>query len=165
MGTTIAEIMKTDVIWIEPTQPLYEAFQIMRNFNIRHLPVVETGSHKVVGVLSEGDIILHCQKKGITLELDSEVKVEKAMTREVVYCFPSSNVANVAATMISAKINSIPVLDELTKTLLGIVTTTDFLDQLCLNQELSGSDVQPIPLTNRPQQWSISVKKTSGSVT
>lgn len=145
---TIEEIMTRDVIWVDPKETLYEAFQLIRNFSIRHLPVVNAESKQIVGILSEGDIILHCHKNKNNLEIEKSVLVEDAMTKKVVYCYSSSNIFNVAATLITAKINSIPVLNEHNHELIGIVTTTDFLNQLCHSQEKAGKHVHPI---NHPQ--------------
>lgn len=148
MGKVIKEIMTKDVVWVNPKQTLLDALNLIRKFNIRHLPVVDKNTKELVGLLSEGDIILYCQKKGEKLEVDTNITVSEAMSRNVIYCYPSSSMANVAATMISAKIDSIPVLEGKEKKLVGIVTTTDLLDELCLAEELNGENVWPLKYDN-----------------
>lgn len=53
--TKIKDIMETDLITIAPGKDIYEAMQVMRNHNIRQLPVIEKG--KLVGFLTAKDIL------------------------------------------------------------------------------------------------------------
>lgn len=51
----INDVMATDLITIAPGKDIYEAMQVMRNHNIRQLPVLEKG--KLVGFLTAKDIL------------------------------------------------------------------------------------------------------------
>ena len=51
--------------------------------------------------------------------------VSEGMVKDVVVCSPSTHLCDVAATMMACKINSIPVVSG--KTIVGIITSTDFL--------------------------------------
>lgn len=53
--TSAGEIMTSPVQAIEPEKDLYEAILLMKNLDIRHLPVLDRG--RVVGFLSEKDIM------------------------------------------------------------------------------------------------------------
>lgn len=53
--TKIKDVMETELITIAPGKDIYEAMQIMRNHNIRQLPVIEKG--KLVGFLTAKDIL------------------------------------------------------------------------------------------------------------
>ncbi len=53
--TKIKDVMETDLITIAPGKDIYEAMQVMRNHNIRQLPVLEKG--KLVGFLTAKDIL------------------------------------------------------------------------------------------------------------
>ena len=60
LGTSVEEIMITNVITIEPDSTLEEAIKIMKESTsgsgiLNQLPVVENG--KLVGIISDGDII------------------------------------------------------------------------------------------------------------
>lgn len=53
-STQVSEISSTGVATMEPSQSIEEAVQIMREHDIRRLPVVENG--RPVGILSLGDL-------------------------------------------------------------------------------------------------------------
>lgn len=57
LGQTVGEVMTDKPISIQSHQTLREAAQLMHEKKIRRLPVVETGNHKVIGILTQGDII------------------------------------------------------------------------------------------------------------
>lgn len=51
----VKDIMATDLITINPGKDIYDAMKVMRDHNIRQLPVVEKG--KLVGFLTAKDIL------------------------------------------------------------------------------------------------------------
>ncbi|MEM4637929.1 MAG: CBS domain-containing protein [Candidatus Woesearchaeota archaeon] len=51
----VKDIMATDLITISPGKDIYDAMKVMRDHNIRQLPVVEKG--KLVGFLTAKDIL------------------------------------------------------------------------------------------------------------
>jgi signal-transduction protein with cAMP-binding, CBS, and nucleotidyltransferase domain len=53
--TKVSDVMITDMITMEPSADIYEALVVMRDNNIRHLPVVYKG--KMVGYLTIKDIL------------------------------------------------------------------------------------------------------------
>ena len=148
MDKSVKHLMSIEVVSVNPEQTIHDALNEMRKHEIRHLPVVTRRKGKLVGLLSEGDVLLYLQKNGTALEVDERVLVGDAMSKEVVYCYPNSKVVNVAATMITAKIDSVPIIEPSTNKLVGIVTTTDLLDDMCLAFELNGGSVRPLKYNN-----------------
>lgn len=122
------DAMSEDVIWTRPHHKLQGALQLMQEFKIRHLPVLNERD-QIVGLLSEGDILLsgHFEKR--QLKLPPNTIVNQAMSRNVITCFPSSPLEDVASTMISYKINCLPVVQA--NLLVGIITTSDILSLFC----------------------------------
>lgn len=53
--TTVAEIMSSPPICVEPSTPLAQCMHIVTERRVRHLPVVEAG--RIVGVVSSGDLV------------------------------------------------------------------------------------------------------------
>jgi CBS domain-containing protein len=53
--TLVREIMKVQVICVEPNRPVEDCMSIMSSRRIRHLPVIEEG--RLVGIVSIGDIV------------------------------------------------------------------------------------------------------------
>lgn len=54
-STLIRDIMTTSMITLNPEQSLEECMEMMTNFHIRHLPVLENG--RLVGMVSQGDVV------------------------------------------------------------------------------------------------------------
>jgi len=51
----VSDIMETKLLTIEPAQDIYDALILMKDFNIRHLPVMD--GKKLVGLLTIKDIL------------------------------------------------------------------------------------------------------------
>ena len=54
-GTKVQDIMVTDMKQISPEKDIFEAIVMMRDFNIRHVPVID--SKKFVGLLTMKDVL------------------------------------------------------------------------------------------------------------
>jgi acetoin utilization protein AcuB len=96
---------------------------MMRNHQIRHLPVMSGG--QVTGVLSDRDVKLALSINGVDPE---NTKVEEIASSEVFLVKPDSKLDEVARTMSEKKIGSVLVIDH--HHLVGIFTTTDALKAL-----------------------------------
>lgn len=57
LGQTVGEVMTSKPISIQSSQSLREAAYIMHNKKISRLPVVDNQGYKVIGLLTQGDII------------------------------------------------------------------------------------------------------------
>jgi CBS domain-containing protein len=57
LGQTVGEVMTDKPISIKPSQSLREAAHLMHEKKIRRLPVVDEAEGKVIGILTQGDII------------------------------------------------------------------------------------------------------------
>jgi len=133
--------MTRNVIVVPPELTLAHAWQIMTRHDIRHLPVVRAGA--LIGMLSDRDVLA----RG-TLSSDGRVAVPphlivgEAMTATPLdTCEATTNVAELARTMVERKIDAIPVVTGLR--LVGLVTSTDLLTLLVDRQESVKSE--PLP--------------------
>ena len=121
------QAMTRDVICIGPNDALEVAHDIMGEWDIRHLPVVEDG--RLVGILSDRDVLLH-SSQGAGRDWDVEdVDVGAVMTPNPITCTPSDTIAHVATVMTERKIDSLPVVEE-DGDLVGLITSTDLLELL-----------------------------------
>jgi len=110
----LRDVVTADVITIGPHETARAALEEMRRHRIRHLVVVDGAS--VVGILSERDLG------------GSDESVRKLMSTDVVSASPATTLRQAANLMRGHTIGSLLVVDD--EKLLGLVTTTDLLDQL-----------------------------------
>ncbi|HJZ85744.1 MAG TPA: CBS domain-containing protein [Polyangia bacterium] len=123
MNLTIEAFMTPMPHSIGPDQTLTAAHEMMRNHDIRHLPVLQAG--RLVGILSQRD--LHLVE---TLEdVDpNDVTVEEAMTLDPYTVGPRAHLRTVATAMAEHKHGSAVVMRD--GRVVGIFTTVDALRAL-----------------------------------
>lgn len=113
----LREMMRTQVVTIEPTETAGAAWSTMRRRRIRHLVVTENDA--IVGVLSARDL----NGPG-----DPDRLVRDLMTPDAVSAEPDTTLDEAAELMLRDRIGSLPVVED--GRLVGIVTATDVLDEL-----------------------------------
>jgi acetoin utilization protein AcuB len=127
MREPVRGVMSRDVICISPTISIEDAFGIMSEIGIRHLPVVE--GERLVGLLSDRDLLplAELDAEG-ALTVKDEHEVAHLMTRDLIVCSPQTTVAEAAELMLTEKIDSVPVVsgDEF----VGLITSSDLLELL-----------------------------------
>ena len=102
---------------------LSQAHELMRQHQIRHLPVLEAG--KLVGIVSERDLNLFDR----LIALDPEVTVEDAMTSDVYTATCDEEVDSVVEKMAEHKYGSTVVVNR-RGVVEGIFTTVDGMQVL-----------------------------------
>ncbi len=123
----IREVMHPDPITVSPSMKLKDAYKIMQDKNIRHLPVAD--NDKIVGIITDRDLRLATSK--LTKQpYDVETEVEKIMSHPVQSTHPSDPIEIATRTMRELKIGCLPVVEDMK--LVGIVTGMDLLDALLL---------------------------------
>ncbi|WKK59800.1 MULTISPECIES: CBS domain-containing protein [unclassified Sphingobacterium] len=125
----VSQIMSKELITLTQKDSLYDAENLFKKHNIRHLPVVE--NKKLVGVVSYSDL-LKISYVDVTEEDDIEsvvydtYTVTQLMAKTPVSILPSSTVKEAAEILSKHSFHSIPVVEN--EELVGIVTTTDLLN-------------------------------------
>ena len=110
----IREWMTKDVITVTPDTSMLKASKLMKDHNIRRLPVLD-GKH-VVGIVSDRDIRAASPSKATTLDMHelyyllSEVKVKDIMTSDPVTVYDTDAVDAAALLMENKGIGGLPVL-------------------------------------------------------
>lgn len=141
----VKEIMTSKVYCLSPKDTLFDAYELMKTCQVTHVPVVK--EKKIVGMVSQGDVLLHANYRDRNLEL-RDLPISEVMSKDVVSCLPSASIASAAATMLCCRIEAIPVVD-VDGYLRGIVTSTDLLDYLCSLEEKAGRNVMPLDFLER----------------
>ncbi|HWN49999.1 MAG TPA: CBS domain-containing protein [Xanthobacteraceae bacterium] len=107
------------VLTIEPAATLATAVQMLAQRRIGAL-VVTGADHRIVGIISERDIVRVLGEKG-TAVLDAAVA--EVMTRKVVTCARNETIAEIMERMTGGKFRHVPVVEH--GRLVGIVSIGD----------------------------------------
>ncbi len=120
--------MTRDVVCISEQDSLEVARDIMKEWEIRHLPVMR--GKRLVGVLSNRDLLLYTEAEGFGTNQMSDRTVCEVMTNKPITCGPTDSISHIAGLMIENKIDCVPIVEANETGLLGLVTTTDLLELL-----------------------------------
>lgn len=129
----VRDWMTKNVITTRRNTSISSAHQIMRENNIRRLPVVENG--KLVGLISLGDVREASPSDATTLSiwelnyLWAQLVVDKVMTINVYTVKPDTSILDAAELMLEHKISGLPVIDA-DGSLVGILTESDVFRML-----------------------------------
>lgn len=128
--THVRDIMSSPAIVITPDTPIPAAMALMREKNIRHLPVVE--HDRLVGIISRGDLREASISEAINADIYelnfmlNRLAVSKLMSRTVLTVTPEAPLVHAAELMTENKISGLPVVDP-SGAVIGIVTESDLL--------------------------------------
>ena len=131
--TRVRDIMSSPAITVSPDTTLPAANALMKEKEIRHLPVLEKG--RLVGIVSRGDLREASISASINADqyelhfLLNKLTVGKLMTRKVRTVAPDALVVDAADLMTEHKIAGLPVVDA-DGAVVGIVTESDLLKML-----------------------------------
>lgn len=116
MKMALKDRMSRQLVTIERHVSAIEAHRIMRNYWIRHLPVVDEAEEYIIGMLSERDLLM---------ALSPDVPVEKLMSAPLKTFDIDTPARTVVDAMLADKISAylITKKDEV----VGIVTSEDML--------------------------------------
>ena len=123
----IEEIMNHNPISVTPEIKLNEAYNIMQNKGIRHLPILE--NNYLIGVVTDRDLRLATSKLA-EHPFDPGVSVKNIMSHPVKTASPSDPIESATQLMRELKIGCLPVVED--NKLVGIVTNSDLLDALLM---------------------------------
>lgn len=123
----IREVMKSNLVIISPKTKLADAYKLMIENKIRHLPVLE--NDRLVGVVTDRDLRLATSKLA-EHPFDSNTDIANVMSHPVQTAHPCDPIELATQVMRELKIGCLPIVEEMK--LVGIVTITDLLDALLL---------------------------------
>ena len=117
---TINDVMTRDVQSISPEQSVRKAAQMMDEFNIGSIPVCD--GNKLVGMITDRDITVRSTAAGQSPE---STRVGDVMSTDVRTCYSSQSVDEVLGQMGDVQIRRVPVVDQASHKLVGIVSLGD----------------------------------------
>lgn len=130
----IKDWMSTPVITIGPDESMMKASKLLKDKNIRRLPVVDEKG-KLIGILSDRDIKEASPSKATTLDVHelyyllSEIKVKDIMTKNPVRLKAEDSVEKAAVLLSEKSLGGLPIVDD-DDSVLGIITEKDMFDIL-----------------------------------
>lgn len=141
----IREVMNSEPVTITPETKLNDAYKLMLDKKIRHIPVIY--NDELVGIVTDRDLRLATSKLA-EHPFDPGTEVGNIMSSPVQTTRPCDPIEIAAQLMRELKIGCLPVVDDMK--LVGIITITDLLDALLkltgVHQPSGRLDVR---LTNR----------------
>ncbi len=128
----VRDLMTDDPVRIPENRTLREAEQLMREYDMRHVPVVN-GRGDLVGILSDRDLRSYMpweSQSGVpnleAIEKRSQ-PVTAAMQPDPISVTPEDEVPSVIDLMVEWKIGAVPVVEAGSETLVGIISYVDVL--------------------------------------
>ena len=128
----VSDWMTKKVITVGPDDYLSDAITLMKEMNIRHLPVVKGGTLK--GIISDRDIKEYTPSKATCLDvyelhyLLAKTKIKELMTAKVIVTAPDTPVEEAAMVLLDRDIDCLPVMDD--GSLVGIISDRDIFHAL-----------------------------------
>jgi len=129
----VKEHMTQDPVTVTPDTSVPEALRIMRENQVRRLPILDRHG-KLVGIVTD-KALLHASPSSATslavweiTELHAKLKVEKVMSKDVVTVPEDTLLEEAARIMVDSEIGGLPVMHG--DTLVGIITESDLFKVL-----------------------------------
>jgi acetoin utilization protein AcuB len=128
---TASDLMTSSPATVTPAATVAEAWDLMRELDVRHLPVVD--GETLVGMLSDRDlgtldVIRMLTEAGAdSLRLQLGRPIVQLMSTDVVTAEPETEVGDLLTLLLEHKVGAIPVVTPDTRQLVGIVSYIDVL--------------------------------------
>jgi len=125
--------MNPNVITVDADDSMLDATKLLKEHNIRHLPVLEKG--KLVGVITDRDLKRASPSDATSLEahellyLIANIKVREIMTKNPITVPYNYTIEEAAEILLQAKISGMPVVDK-DGDVIGTITQTDLFKVL-----------------------------------
>lgn len=117
---TIQDVMTRDVQSISPQETIQRAAQMMDELNVGAIPVLD--GRKLVGMITDRDITVRATAAG---QAPDRTRVGDVMSTDVRTCSPNQTVDEVLGRMGDVQIRRVPVIDENSQEVVGIVSMGD----------------------------------------
>lgn len=130
MPTKVSEYMTRKVITVRPETGLREAFFLMRDEGIRHLPVINKEG-KLVGIVSDRELrrpgwVDESPDIGHEYHLTNDMHISDVMIRDIIHVRTYDTLTKAVGTILDYQVGAAPVLDK-TGHLVGMLSAVDLL--------------------------------------
>jgi CBS domain-containing protein len=131
---TAGDLMTPDPTIVVPEASVAEAWDLMRELDIRHLPVVE--GRTLVGMVSDRDFgrirmaSILATEGADALREELATPVVKIMSADVIWVDTETDLGDVVGLLIEHKVGALPVVSPGTRDVVGILSYIDVLKVL-----------------------------------
>jgi CBS domain-containing protein len=116
-----SDVMTRDPACCLPEDPITRAAQLMKQEDVGVIPVVEGGERKLVGIITDRDVVVQVVASGRDL---NSATVRDAMSKELVTVRPEDDIDTAMDRMAEYQVRRIPVVDAMGG-ILGIISQAD----------------------------------------
>jgi acetoin utilization protein AcuB len=123
--------MTPNPVTVSPRTSVAEVWDLMRELEIRHVPVVENGG--LVGMLSDRDLAQFDIARLLTVEGAEGLRdqlgmpVVRVMSSDVIFVNPDTELNEVVELLVEHKVGALPVVQSDSREVVGIVSYIDVL--------------------------------------
>jgi CBS-domain-containing membrane protein len=131
---TARDLMTPDPVTAAPDASIAEVWDLMRELEIRHVPVIEGGA--LVGMLSDRDLAnldmsrLLATEGADALRQELGTPIVRVMSADVISIEPETDLADIIDLLIEHKVGALPVVQPGGREVVGIVSYIDVLRAL-----------------------------------
>jgi CBS domain-containing protein len=126
---TARDLMTTNPVTASPLASLAEVWDLMRDLEIRHVPVVEDGA--LVGMLSDRDLsrldMSRMFEGADALRQELSTPIVKVMNADVIAIEPETDLDEIIDLLLEHKVGALPVVRLGSREVVGIVSYIDVL--------------------------------------
>ncbi|RXJ93786.1 CBS domain-containing protein [Malaciobacter molluscorum] len=121
----VQDLMTKNIIYIDSNATLNEAYELLKDKQVSHIPIVSFGK-KIVGLIDK-KLILNYLIEDLDNSKDIlQRKLEDFYLPEVITADPSADIRSVCKVMLDFKLGAIPIVNE-EDIIVGIVSKTDII--------------------------------------
>ena len=150
----VRELMNRNLVTIAESNSCHEAVGRMHRARVHHLPVLSDDG-ALVGVVTDRDLRHHLFRPHVSKDVGvtsidlllKAVTVGEVMSAPVITVDAADDVTDAARIMLEDKVGSLPVTEG--GRLVGIITETDLLRQICRADAACSPEVTDIVVSHR----------------
>jgi CBS domain-containing protein len=129
------EIMTSNPECCEPDDTAREAAQVMRDQDCGCVPIVDSDSSKVIGIVTDRDLAIRAIAEG----KDGDTRLRDLMTSVATCCGPDDDVRDVERTMADLQVRRIPIVDSAGRCV-GIISQAD-IARACRDNDVTEQEI------------------------
>jgi len=134
---TAAHVMSRDLYWHTPDTFIEQAWQTLQRHRLRSLPVVEGDDHRLVGIVTQVDLLKHFHPRPGRLSFGQlnflrGTKLRAIMSSPVVSVTADTHMVELVYLLSDRGLHCLPVVDAQQR-LIGMITQTDLIAALYRN--------------------------------